>query len=87
MVEKYSYQVNQLCYGGGNGWPCLYVVFQSNLRQMKLIQEMKFVGKATYQTVHGIQFVQRRVICLGQTDKTSEKGVSLEVVVQTSINY
>ena len=83
MVEEYSYQVNQLCYRGTDRWPSLYVSFQSNIMQMKLIQEIKFVGKATYEIVREIQFVQRRFINLRQADKTSEKRVSLDVVVQT----
>ena len=75
MVEEYSYQVNQLCNGGGDGWPSLCVVFQSNMMQTKLIQDISFVGKETYETVRGIKFVQ--------TDKMSEKRMGLDVVVQT----
>ena len=40
--------------------PSSYVAFQSkiNIMQTKLIREIKFVGKATYETVRGIKFVQ-----------------------------
>ena len=50
---------------------------------MKLIQEIKFVGKATYKPF--VEFNPSRCfIRLGQTDKTSEKRVSSDVVVQRS---
>ena len=38
--------------------PSSYVAFQSNIMQTKLIQEIKFVGEATYETVRAIKFVQ-----------------------------
>ena len=37
--------------------PSSYVAFQSNIMQTKLIKEIKFVGKATYESVRGIKFV------------------------------
>ena len=38
--------------------PSSRVAFKSNIMQAKLIQEIKFVGKATQETVCGIKFLQ-----------------------------